>query len=322
MTKRLFDYKEGEDFEAYVLIKSADARVARNGKPFIAFTFQDQSGTMNGMFWSATEEQKTTFQPGRVVQLRGKRTNYNGQPQVQITGLRVGQEPEPVDPHLYMESIEMGRDEIEQELQASLALVMDPVISDIVQHILKQTGEKYFDFPAAMRNHHAVAGGLSFHSITMLRIARSLLEIYPQLNSSLLLAGVILHDIGKTVELSGPMSTEYTLEGQLIGHIVIAAEMIDEAARELTIDPESEQVLALKHVILAHHGKLEYGSPVTPRILEAQILHHIDHLDATMDMMTNALSKTEPGNFSQKIFPLENRAFYKPKFVEETGHES
>lgn len=310
----LYDYKDGDEFNIFVLLKVADVRIARNGNPFLAFNFQDRSGTMDGMYWSATDEEIETFKAGRVVFLRGERDTYQGKPQVKIKHIRLAQQGEPTDPSLYVERIEMKREDIQEELNIALMKIIDPKIARIVRKILNEVNEDFFTFPAAKRNHHALAGGLSFHTISMVRIATGVLSVYPQLNSSLLIGGIILHDIGKTVELNGPISTEYTLKGKLLGHIVIMDEWIDRVSRELGIDPEAESVLLLKHVILAHHGKLEFGSPVVPQLLEAEIIHHIDNMDATINMVTNVLSKTEPGMFSEAIYPLDRRQVYKPTF--------
>jgi len=127
---------------------------------------------------------------------------------------------------------------------------------------------------------------------------------------------VILHDIGKTIELSGSMSTEYTLKGNMIGHIVLIDEEITKACLALNIDEDSEEVILLKHIVLAHHGKQEFGSPVTPHLLEAEIIHHLDNLDASINMIDTALFRTTPGTFSERIFGLENRSFYKPLFTQ------
>ncbi|MBG9980205.1 HD domain-containing protein [Facklamia sp. DSM 111018] len=310
----LYDVKEGEEFGIYVLIKGADLRTARNGNPFIAFRFQDRSGSMDGMYWSATEEEIATFQVGKVAFLRGERDNYQGTPQVKIKALRLAEAGEPNDPTLYVERIEMKIEDIQEEINDALFEIHEPNIARIVRKILSQNEEKFFSYPAAKRHHHAMAGGLSYHTVSMLKIARAMIEIYPQLNPSLLIGGLLLHDIGKTIELSGPISTEYTFKGKMLGHIVIISEMIDQACREIGIDNEQESVILLKHVVLAHHGKLEYGSPVMPKLLEAEILHQIDNMDANINMIASVLEKTEPGQESAQIFPLDRRAFYKPTF--------
>ncbi len=310
----LYDVKEGEDFGSYVLIKAADVRTARNGKPFIAFRFQDRSGSMDGMYWSATEEEVATYQVGKVAFLRGERDNYQGTPQVKIKALRIAEEGEPNDPTLYVERIDLKIEDIQEEINDALFLIHEPNIARVVRKIMSNHEEEFYSYPAAKRHHHAMAGGLAYHTLTMLRTARAMLEIYPQLNASLLIGGLILHDIGKTIELSGPISTEYTFEGKMLGHIVIVSEMIDRACQEINIDRYHESIVLLKHVVLAHHGKLEYGSPVTPKVLEAEVLHMIDNLDATINMISSALEKTEAGNETAQIYPLERRAFFKPNF--------
>ena len=147
--------------------------------------------------------------------------------------------------------------------------------------------------------------------MSMLKIAKSITASYDLLNPSLLYAGIILHDVGKVIELSGPTATEYTLEGKLVGHIVLIYDEISKACVELKIDESHEDVLLLKHLVLAHHGELEYGSPVRPQIPEAEIIHYIDQIDAKMNMMESALRKTEAGEFSERIWAMDNRSFFK-----------
>lgn len=311
---QLFDLKNGEEFSMFVLIKAADVRTARNGNPFIAFRFQDKSGAMDGMYWSATDKEISQFQAGRVAFLQGRRENYQGRPQVKIERLRIAEDGEPNDPTLYVETIGVNQETMEAQLENALFKIQEPNIARVVRKILKSHHEDFYTFPAAKRNHHAVAGGLSYHTVTMVSIAEKLLEIYPQINASLLIGGIILHDIGKTIELSGPISTEYTLKGKLMGHIVIMDEMIDRACQEIGIDPEIEPILLLKHIVLAHHGKLEFGSPVMPQLLEAELIHYIDDMDAKVNMISAVLDQTEKGNFTPQIFPLDRREIYKPKF--------
>ncbi|RIM73024.1 HD domain-containing protein, partial [Staphylococcus arlettae] len=125
-----------------------------------------------------------------------------------------------------------------------------------------------------------------------------------------LYSSIILHDLGKVRELSGPVATTYTVEGNLLGHISIASEEVSEAAKELNI--EGEEIMLLKHMILAHHGKMEFGSPKLPHIKEAEILFFIDNIDAKMNMFEKAYNKTEKGQFTERIFGLDGRQFYKP----------
>ena len=310
----LYDIQTGEDFNLFLLIKSAEVKIARTGKPFIAFSFQDQSGSMDGMYWSATDEEIAKFQTGKVVFVRGMRDSYQGKSQVKIKQLRLAEEGEPNDPSLYLERVEVKREDIKREIDEAIFLIREPNIVRVVHKIMNTVEEDFYSYPAAKRFHHAMVGGLSFHTVSMLRIAKSLLKIYPDLNASLLIAGIILHDIGKTIELSGPVSTEYTLKGKMMGHIVIMSELIDQACREININSEMESIVLLKHVVLAHHGKLEFGSPVVPQIVEAELIHQIDLMDANLNMMLSETAKVEGGEFTEPIFALDRRQFYKPKF--------
>ena len=147
----------------------------------------------------------------------------------------------------------------------------------------------------------------------MVRLADAIGDIYPQLNKSLLYAGIMLHDLAKVIELSGPEQTEYTVRGNLLGHISLIDSEIIKTVMELGIDDTREEVVLLRHVILSHHGLLEYGSPVRPRVMEAEIIHMIDNLDASMMMMTTALGLVDEGEMTNKVFAMDNRSFYKPK---------
>lgn len=312
--KKLRALNLDETFELFVLIKAADVRVAKNGKKFIAFTFQDTSGTIEGKYWDASDEEIGRFIAGKVVLLNGKRETYQGRPQVKIFHLRLAQPEEPHDPASFMERAPMKKEEMMEEINQTLFDIHQAHWQRIVRYILNQHQQAFYDYPAAKRHHHAFSGGLAYHTLSMLRIAKTICAIYPEVNASLLYSGVLLHDIGKVLELSGAISTEYTLAGNLLGHITLVEEEITKACQALKIDDQAEDVLVLKHLVLAHHGLLEYGSPVRPKIMEAEILHQIDNLDASMQMMLTALRQVNPGEYTERIFGLDNRNFYLPQF--------
>lgn len=313
--KKLRELAVDEEFQMYTLIKSADVRMAKNGKTFIAFTFQDTSGTIDGKFWDASAEEVERFVAGRVVALSGKREVYQGNPQVKITQLRLAKPEEPSDPTQYMERAPMKKEDMETEINQTLFEITNPHWNRIVRFLLTKYQKEFFDYPAAKRNHHAYASGLAFHTTSMLRLGKSIVKEYPELNAALLYAGIILHDLGKVIELSGAMSTEYTLAGNLVGHLVLVDEEITKACLSLKIDDQNEDVIILRHMVLAHHGLLEYGSPIRPRIMEAEILHQIDNLDASMQMMLTSIRQTEPGEYTDRIFGMDNRSFYVPKDI-------
>lgn len=321
MEKRLYDYKMDESVDLFLLIKSAEEKKTRNGKPYIALTFQDTSGEMSGNHWNASEQDVEQFIAGKVVKVRGKREEYNGAPQLRISTLRLAKEGEPINPHLYVKRAPMKKEEMIDLFNQMIFEITNPNMNRIVRHILNKYQKEFFEAPAAKKNHHAFVGGLAFHTASMLNIARMIVDQYPNINPSLLYAGLILHDVGKVVELSGAMATEYTLEGKMLGHIVIVNEEITKACAYLKIDDRHEDVVLLKHMVLAHHGELEYGSPVRPQLREAEILYYIDQIDAKINMMNDALNKIDPGQFTERLWALENRSFYKPQFDQHETEE-
>ncbi|MHA3066411.1 3'-5' exoribonuclease YhaM family protein [Lacticaseibacillus saniviri] len=311
MAKRLFDFQNGEDLKIPVLIKSADVRVAKNGKKFIALVFQDQSGQITAKLWDASEADIAQYKAGEVVLLSGKRELYQDKPQIKIHSMRLATQEEGNDPQQFLQHAPEPESEIIDAINEFVFEITNANWNRIVRKLLHDHPE-FYEFPAAKSNHHAFAGGLAFHTLSILRLAQSVVNQYSSVNKSLLYAGAILHDMGKTIEMTGPVSTEYTLAGNLIGHIVLVDEAIVEAAKELKINLEAEDMLMLRHVVLAHHGLLEYGSPVRPQLLEAQILHDLDELDASINMLTTAYQHAEPGDFTERLFGMDNRRFYRP----------
>ncbi|WP_080147371.1 3'-5' exoribonuclease YhaM family protein [Marinilactibacillus piezotolerans] len=305
-----------ETVNLFLLIKSAEEKTTRNGKPYLAFTFQDTSGEMSANFWDASEEDVERYRPGTVVKLTGKREEYKGSPQLRINQIRPAQDGEPSNPELYVERAPIKKEKMIEQFNKAIFDITNANMNRIVRFIMNKYQKDFFQSPAAKTNHHAFLGGLAFHTISMLDIARSISDQYPFLDKSLLFSGLILHDVGKVIELSGPTATEYTLEGKLIGHIVIIHEEISKACQQLKIEEANEDVVLLKHMVLSHHGELEYGSPVRPQVPEAEALHYIDQIDARMNMLQAAMRKTEKGSFSERLWAMENRSFYKPNFTE------
>ncbi|WP_179395153.1 3'-5' exoribonuclease YhaM family protein [Lacticaseibacillus absianus] len=312
MAKKIFDYPNGADVKLAVLIKSAEVRLTKTNKKFIAFTFQDTSGHITAKFWDATEDDIQQFQAGEVVLLSGKRELYQGNPQIKITGLRLATQEEGNDPANFVERAPESSADMGEELNNFIFEITNANWNRVVRKLLADHKQAFLTYPAAKSNHHAFSGGLAFHTLSILRLAKAVAAQYSSVNKSLLYAGAILHDLGKTMELSGAVSTEYTVEGNLIGHIVLVDEALVEAAEQLKIDVHAEDMVMLRHMILAHHGLLEYGSPVRPQLLEAQILHDLDELDASINMMTTAYQHVEPGTFSERLFGMDNRRFYRP----------
>ena len=311
---QLKDLAVGDRFEGFYLIKSAEVRKTRAGKDYIAMTFQDRTGTISGNLWDAQAHNVEEFTAGKVVYMRAIKELYNGMPQVNQIFLRLPENTEPTNPADFKEKPPVSADELREYVQKVIFKIENGIWNRIVRHIFKKYDKEFFQFPAAKVNHHAFETGLAFHTVTMVQLAERITEVYPRLNASLMYAGILLHDMAKTIELSGPVNTSYTLAGNLIGHIVLIDEEVSKAVAELGIDENDEDVILLRHVLLSHHGQLEYGSPVRPHIMEAEIIHMIDNLDASMMMMMTALNQVGPGEMTPRIFALDNRNFYRPNF--------
>ena len=303
--------KKDELFEGFYLIKSADLRQTRAGKNYLAFTFQDDSGEIEGKLWDAQPHNVEAFTAGKVVHMKGRREVYNNTPQVNQITLRLPQPGEPNDPADFKVKSPVDAKQIRDYMSQMIFKIENPVWQRIVRNLYTKYDKEFYSYPAAKTNHHAFETGLAFHTATMVRLADAISEVYPQLNKSLLYAGIMLHDLAKVIELTGPDQTEYTVRGNLLGHIALIDSEITKTVMELGIDDTKEEVVLLRHVILSHHGLLEYGSPVRPRIMEAEIIHMIDNLDASMMMMSTALALVDKGEMTNKIFAMDNRSFYK-----------
>ncbi|MBB5325359.1 3'-5' exoribonuclease [Anoxybacillus tepidamans] len=312
MTKGIIHYGVGEQVDVYLLIKSVTKGIASNGKPFLTLILQDKTGEIEAKLWDASLEDENVYVPESIVKVFGDISNYRGRTQLKIRNIRPANQNDPVRVADFLEVAPMKRDEMMEKLTQYIFEMKNPNIQRITRYLLKKYENKFLEYPAATKNHHEFISGLAYHVVSMLDLAKAIVHLYPSLDQDLLYAGVILHDLGKVIELSGPVSTTYTLEGNLLGHISIMVSEISKAAEHLGIS--GEEVIILQHMVLAHHGKTEWGSPKPPMVKEAEILHYIDNLDAKMNMIDRALEKVKPGEFTERIFALDNRSFYKPIF--------
>lgn len=300
----------GEQVDQYLLIKEAKKGVTTVGKPFMSLLLQDRSGDIEAKLWDTNEEHENLYRAQVIVKVGGEIHDYRGKNQLRVKQIRPAREDEGVQISDLLPTSAIPKEQLFEELNRYFFQIQNPNISRITRYIVKKFQEQLIIFPAATKNHHDYASGLIDHVVSMLKLSEAICDLYPTLNRDLLYAGVILHDVGKVIELSGPVGTMYTVEGNLLGHISIMVNEIGQAATELKI--EGEEVMLLQHLVLSHHGKEEWGSPKKPMIQEAEILHYIDNIDAKMNMLTRALDKTKPGEFTERLFPLDNRSFYKP----------
>jgi 3'-5' exoribonuclease len=312
MSKGLLEHEVGEQAELFLLVKNSTKGIASNGKPFLTLILQDRTGDIEAKLWDISEQDEQTYKPETIVKVSGDLHNYRGRLQLKIRQLRPASPQDGMKISDFLETAPVSQDEMMGKITQYIFDMKNPNIQRVTRHLLKKYSQDFLVYPAATKNHHEFVSGLAYHVISMLDLAKAISGLYPSLDRDLLYAGVILHDLGKVTELSGPISTTYTTEGNLLGHITIMVNEIGKAAEELGI--KGEEVVVLQHLVLSHHGKMEWGSAKPPMIKEAEILHYIDNLDAKMNMMDRALRHVKPGEFTERVFALDNRSFYKPTF--------
>ncbi len=310
MTKKIKAFQAGDNHITFSSLIS-QVMIGRNNKAtYLTLVLQDDSGTIDAKLWNAKPEQVESLKMGCVVEVTGDVIRYGEELQLKIEKIDIVS----TDPEMqiqYLKQSPLSVEQLQAGLQSYIDQLNDEAIALIVSTLFERHMQAFLRYPAASRNHHEYVSGLAYHTLCMLKMAEAVCGIHPSLNKDFLYGGILLHDLGKIIELSGPVVPEYTLEGKLLGHISIGANLVTEAAKELGL--EGESVTILKHLVLSHHGKMEFGSPVLPQIREAEVIYMIDNLDAKINMLDKALENVEPGHFTKRIFPLDNRSFYKPK---------
>lgn len=268
----------------------------------------DKSGEITTNVWDVTDEQEQILTPGTVIKITGKISEFNHQQQIDIDTVTIDHDHQPED--LLLTAPE-DYQKMKNDLMNYFYQIKNPVYQIIVKQLLKKHEAPFLTWPAAVTVHHNFYHGLLFHTLSILRQVNHLADQYPQLNRELMIAGAIIHDMGKTVELSGTFNTEYTTPGKLLGHIAIIDGEINRIAQTNNIPADNQSLVLLRHMVLSHHGKLEYGSPVEPQLLEAICLHMADETDANINTISQALNKTAPNDWSEKLWTQNNHQFYK-----------
>jgi 3'-5' exoribonuclease len=283
----IVELRAGERFRSRIfLLHERDEALGRNGKAYLRLGFSDQSGNIRGKAWDvATVPEQAN---GRAVRVAARVDEYQGVLQLIVEHLEILPEDE-VPIERLMRSSRYGLDELDRRLDALLQEIRDPWLSQLMAALLAEDGlrERLLRAPAAKRIHHAYVGGLLEHSLSMAAVYRGIAAHYEAyypglLDHDLMLVGILLHDIGKVDELDPGPGFTYTDSGQLLGHIFIGSARVGRVAARIEGFPP-ERLEAIQHLILSHHGELEYGSPVRPRMAEAVLLHYLDQIDSKLN---------------------------------------
>lgn len=308
--KWIKDFLEGDLIRGPLLVVNANKGVTNNGLAYMNVTLQDKTGTIEAKKWDINEVDAALLNIGNVVLVDGDVLNYRDNLQVKIRAISKVNDDE-FDATRFTMASPIPLEELEKRLDSYVNSLKDKDIALLTKTLIGKYYKSYITYPAAVRNHHEFASGLLHHTVSMADLGEAIANLYPSVDRDMLIAGILLHDLGKTLELSGPIIPKYTLEGKLIGHISITHAEIRKSIEALKIN--SETATLLSHMVLSHHGKYEYGSPVLPLTREAYLLSVIDDLDAKMMILDKAYDQTPEGEFSTRIYAMDDRSFYKPK---------
>lgn len=314
--RMIAELSDGCEVVACYLVHEKRRKETRAAKPFLQLTLGDRTGTIAAMVWDDADRLDALFAPDDVVGIRGRVGSYNDRLQITVQSvepLQVGDE----DLVFFLPSCPRDRDALSRELDTLINTVEDPPLRVLLQRCLgKRTtlGRTFRMHPAGKRNHHAYLGGLMEHSLSVARMCDRLAAHYigqgARIDRDLLVTGALLHDIGKVRELSANRSFGYTVEGQLLGHILLGLQIVAREAEAVPgLDPD--RLLLIQHLIASHQGRLEWASPKVPQLLEALVLHYADDLDSKMNPAIALLSAVGGGEFTPYDRHLD-RALFNP----------
>lgn len=296
--------------EGFALIKSCDKKSAKNGTFYLDIKMADKDSEMVAKLWDFKEEVHTLPEVNTVVKIRGTIQQYNGNDQFIIQRIRPAEDNE-YDMADFVKSSDYSGNDMLDSLVRIVNDFEDDELKNVVLSMLRDNKENLLFFPAAEKLHHAMTGGLLYHTLSIVRLAECVCSIYPCIDRELLLSGAILHDIAKMREYSvnaAGIVDGHTLEGMLLGHLVMGAEDVGRKCDELGVSEEKK--FLLQHMLISHHGKFEFGAAVRPAFIEAEVLSQLDLFDANMYEMAEAVGGVKAGEFTGRLWMLDNRRLY------------
>ena len=298
-------------YEGFALVKSCDKKSAKNGTFFLDIVLSDKDGEIFAKMWDYREEVVPLPQVNTIVKIRGTLQQYNGNDQFIIQRLRGTNDSDNVNMADFVRSADCEGEDMLKAIVNIVAGFNDEELKNVVLGMLADNKEVILTFPAAEKLHHAMRGGLLYHTLSIVRLAECVCSIYPCIDRELLLSGAILHDIAKLREYSvnsAGVVDGHTIEGMLLGHLVMGAEDVGRKCDDLEVTPEKKYLL--QHMLISHHGKLEFGAAVRPGFIEAEVLSQLDLFDANIYEMADALKDIKAGEFTNRLWMLDNRRFY------------
>ena len=309
------DLKTNEDVIIYLLVKSVAIKVGSNRKAYLDLLLADNTGEINGKKWDIADDEVAGLQrikENSLIKVRALVTEWNGMKQLRISRIRLTGAEDELDMSDFVKAAPEKPEDMFDYIYGKAEGFGDKDLSRLCTTILSARKKPLMYYPAAQKNHHAEQAGLLYHVKRMLMTAEKVCEVYTNLDRELLMAGVILHDMEKINEIESNelgISPGYSFEGKMLGHLVLGVREIEKTAAELGIS--REKTVMIEHMMLSHHYEPEFGSPKRPLFPEAEMLHYLDMIDAKMFDMEEVIEKTEPGQFSERVWTLNNRTIYR-----------
>lgn len=310
--KKLTDHNLGESASLFLLLTKIEKKSSRAGKEYLDLELRDKSTSMSAKMWDGFEVFYNAAEEGMIVKINCQFDEFNGMPQLKVKNISAVNDNE-VSHADFLPSSDRSFDEMKSEFNETVNSISNKNLKLLIEEIFDDdTKEKYFNVPAGKAWHHAYIHGLLEHTLEIIKICKLMCEIHPELNRDLIITAAILHDLGKVEELTYETSFDYTDKGRLIGHIVIAATIISEKAKEISNFPEDLKN-QLIHLVLSHQGKLEHASPVIPKMAEAMVLYHADEISAKSNAFLGSIKneKQDKSNWTNFI-RLAETAIYVP----------
>jgi 3'-5' exoribonuclease len=302
---------ENNFVEGIFWVKEKAMPTTRTGTPYLRVRLSDRTGEIEGRIWDGVEEFADLFEREDFIRIKAQATSYQDQVQLNIKSLTKA-EREEVSLEDFLPASERDPEEMLAELIGIAKGIENDHLKKLVMSFLKdeEFTTPFKRAPGAKRLHHACLGGLLEHTLSVVRLIQEIKGHYEGINHDLLLAGGILHDIGKVHELSYDIAFDYTDEGRLVGHIVMGTQMVEERIAQIKGFPK-ELAMLMKHLMISHHGQYEWGSPKRPKTLEANILYYLDDLDAKVNGIQEFINRGEEGERWTAFHRMFDRFFYK-----------
>ncbi len=304
------EIQAGDAVADVFLLTTKQVLTKRDGNPYLRLVLSDRTGTIPAVMWDGIGEETQDIEAGILVEITGRATAYQGQ--VQLTVQRIRRcDPAGIDPSGFLPQTRKDIDKMFERLTGLIESVQSEWIRTLLKAVFEDAAfvEGFRRAPAAKQMHHAYLGGLLEHTLSVSLLADRVASHYAGIDRDLLLAGALLHDIGKVFELDFQHTIDYTNEGRLLSHIVLGLRLLDEKASGIP-DVDPERLMLLRHLMVSHHGHREFGSPEEPKTIEALILNYVDEIDAKVTAVRELMHSTDPKERWTAWHRLLERQFY------------